>query len=36
MKSLRDEIQLRWEADGFNFIQAIGLDFICTADFTLA
>ena len=36
MKSLRDEIRLCREKDGFNFIQAVGLDFICIADFILA
>ena len=37
MKSLRDEIRLAaGDMDGFNFIQAFGLDFICIADFTLA
>ena len=37
MKSLRDEIRLAaGDMDGFNFIQAIGLDFICIADFILA
>ena len=37
MKSLRDEIRLAaGDMDGFNFIQAFGLDFICTADFILA
>jgi len=37
MKSLRDEIRLAaGDKDGFNFIQAIGLDFICIADFILA
>ena len=37
MKSLRDEIRLAaGEKDGFNFIQAFGLDFICIADFILA
>ena len=37
MKSLRDEIRLAaGDMDGFNFIQAIGLDFICAADFILA
>ena len=37
MKSLRDEIRFAaGNMDGFNFIQAIGLDFICIADFILA
>ena len=37
MKSPRDEIRLAaGDMDGFNFIQAIGLDFICIADFILA
>ena len=37
MKSLRDEIRLAaGDMDGFNFIQAFGLDFICAADFILA
>jgi hypothetical protein len=37
MKSLRDEIRLAaGDMDGFNFIQADGLDFICKADFILA
>jgi len=37
MKSLCDEIRLAaGDKDGFNFIQAIGLDFICIADFILA
>ena len=37
MKSLRDEIRLAaGDKDGFNFIQAIGLDFNCIADFILA
>ena len=37
MKSLRDEIRLTaGDMDGINFIQAIGLDFICMADFALA
>jgi hypothetical protein len=37
MKSLRDEIRLAaGDMDGFNFIQAFGLDFICIADFILA
>jgi len=37
MKSLRDEICLAaGDMDGFNFIQAFGLDFICAADFILA
>ena len=37
MKSLRDEIRLAaGDKDGFNFIQAISLDFICKADFILA
>jgi len=37
MKSLRDEIRLvAGDKDGFNFIQVIGLDFICIADFILA
>ena len=37
MKSLRDEIRLTaGDKDGFNFIQADGLDFICIADFILA
>ena len=36
MKSLRDEIRLAaGDMDGFNFIQAFGLDFICAADFIL-
>ena len=37
MKSLRDEIRLAaGDMDGFNFIQAFGLNFICAADFILA
>ena len=37
MKSLRDEIRLAaGDMDGFNLIQAFGLDFICAADFILA
>jgi len=37
MKSLCDEIRLAaGDKDGFNFIQAIGLDFICVTDFILA
>ena len=37
MKSPRDEIRLAaGDMDGFNFIQANGLDFICIADFILA
>ena len=33
MKSLRDEIRLCREKDGFNFIQAVGWDFICVSRF---
>jgi hypothetical protein len=34
MKSLRDEIRLAaGDMDGFNFIQANGLDFICNSRF---
>ena len=34
MKSLRDEIRLAaGDMDGFNFIQADGLDFICISRF---
>ena len=34
MKSLRDEIRLAaGDMDGFNFIQAVGLDFICVSRF---
>ena len=34
MKSLRDEIRLAaGDMDGFNFIQAGGLDFICVSRF---
>ena len=37
MKTLRDEIRLAaGDMGGFNFIQAVGLDFICAADFILA